>query len=249
MALLLLALSRFLPADQFQWALAGSLAGAATLLLIGGVYAIVARRRSGREWLGFKATRTRQEIATILASVYRLGPEAIGQMMEQDAHFSRNAQQFLIDHDYPYPRPLHDDTGRYVFASTGKIERLTKALLRSISTAQDNELFLLVVDLLEVDEINPLLDAIRVARARHHEVVIALPWPAELDEPDTDHAPTSGTATPLDLVEHYFTSYRQLAKTLQPLGVSLLLARPGRPAQQLVQRVEALRAARIRARR
>ncbi len=169
-------------------------------------------------------------------------------MMEHDATFSREVQQFLIEHDFPYPRPLHDEAGRYVYASSKKTDHLARACLRALSHAKDNELFLFMVDLLEVESTAPFLSAIKVARGRHHEVIVAIPWPAELDEPQpTSDPPSDGEPTPRshDLIEHYFRAYRELEKSLRRLGIPLLTARPGRSAAAILQRVEALRAARI----
>jgi uncharacterized protein (DUF58 family) len=247
-ALSLLGYSRFLSAESFQWMLGTGLVIAAIVLAAMGMFWIYQRIRSKKASLGFKGTRARQEIATVVATVNHLGPTGIPAMMEHDATFSREVQQFLVDHDSPYPRPLHDEAGRYVYASTGKIEHLSRACLRAISHAKDNELLLFMVDLLEIDSIAPFLSAIKVARSRHHEVIVAIPWPAELDEPaSTSDPPTldEPTSIPNDLIDHYFRAYRNLEQSLRRLGVPLLTARPGRSAAAILQRVESLRAARI----
>jgi hypothetical protein len=54
-------------------------------------------------------------------------------------------------------------------------------LLRAVSRGHDNELYVLLADLLELDEhLGPLLKAVRVARSRHHTVLVVCPWPAGL---------------------------------------------------------------------
>jgi hypothetical protein len=61
---------------------------------------------------------------------------------------------------------------------------LASALTRAIGRGRDNELFVLIVDLLELDDqLLPLLQAVRLAQARHHQVVIVCPWPPGLSPP------------------------------------------------------------------
>ena len=62
---------------------------------------------------------------------------------------------------------------------------LDAGLLRCVSRGHDNELFVLLADLLEMGEhIDPLLRAVRVARARHHQVFVICPWQPGIPPPD-----------------------------------------------------------------
>src|SRR5262249_32471934 len=88
-------------------------------------------------------------------------------------------QRFLADHHVPYSLPLYDDSGRYLFAAPQKVEVLARGLLRAVGRGRDNELFVILADLLELsDELEPLLQTIKVALARHHQVMVICPWPA-----------------------------------------------------------------------
>src|SRR5256885_1994063 len=59
-----------------------------------------------------------------------------------------------------------------------------RALLGSVARGHDNELFVLLADLLESDEhLTKLLAAVKVALARHHQVMVLCPWPADLPPP------------------------------------------------------------------
>src|SRR5207249_6873656 len=81
-------------------------------------------------------------------------------------------------HHVPAPLTLYDEQGRYRFAAPAKIERLAKALLSAVLRGKENELFVLLVDLLEAgSHLEPLLRAVRVALARHHQVQVICPWP------------------------------------------------------------------------
>ena len=54
---------------------------------------------------------------------------------------------------------------------------LARALLHSVARGRDNELFVLLADLFELDDhLDPLIRAVRVACARHHQALIICPW-------------------------------------------------------------------------
>jgi uncharacterized protein (DUF58 family) len=251
-------LSLQLSPTLFQTVLKISLSVSA-LLFVAWVIILLRRRQLGKGALRYQETKTRKEIASVIAAVEDLGFEGLGLLMHHDPTFIERTQQFLIDHDFPYPRPLHDASGQYVFASSAKARHLANSLLSRVLHAQDNELFLLLVDLFEIEHLEPLLSAIKVAQARHHEVIVAAPWPAELMDPAdkaddaNDSAPPTDPAmsssSPRDLIDHYFKSYQTIQRELGRLRVPLILARPGRSIGVIVERVESLRASRIHARR
>src|SRR5262249_28115802 len=99
---------------------------------------------------------------------------------------SQYLQRFLNDHQVPIPMPLYDIHGRYLFASPGKVEVLTKAFLRAVARGRDNELFVILADLLELgDHLGKIMAAVKVALARHHQVMIVCPWPGGVPLPRT----------------------------------------------------------------
>ena len=100
-------------------------------------------------------------------------------LLEDDERFSLYLQRFLADHHVPYSLPFYDDSGRYLFAAPEKVEVLARGLLRAVGRGRDNELFVILADLLELsDDLEPLLRAVKVALARHHQVMVICPWPA-----------------------------------------------------------------------
>src|SRR5438552_12904665 len=93
-------------------------------------------------------------------------------------------QRFLGEHQVPFAVSLYDETGRYLLAEPAKISVLARALVQAVGRGHDNELFVLLVDLLELsDQLEPLLAAVRVALGRHHQVVVICPWPAGVPAP------------------------------------------------------------------
>ena len=84
--------------------------------------------------------------------------------MEDDDRFSNCLQRFLAEHHVPYPLPLYDHRGRYLFASPTKVKVLADALVRAVGKGHDNELYVLLADLLELTEdLAPFLRAVKVA--------------------------------------------------------------------------------------
>ncbi len=161
-------------------------------------------------------------------------------------------QRFLADHHIPYPVPLYDSQGRYLFASPGKSKVLAKALLQAVGKGRDNELFVLLVDLLEtVDEIDVLLRAVSVALTRHHQVMVICPWPPGVPVPGrktessgkaskAEHG--SGESSPSTvLAERLGKAFEQVRQTFARLGVPVVCAARGDPVRLILSRLDQLR--------
>src|SRR5262249_20144835 len=128
--------------------------------------------------------RWRKRLAAILAVRHGLGPGGVEALMEDDDLLSLQLQRFLSEHQVPYAVPLYDAAGRYVFARPEKVQVLARALTWAAGHGRDNELFVLLADLLELDgQLGPVFEAVRVALARHHQVILVVPWPPGLALP------------------------------------------------------------------
>ena len=200
--------------------------------------------------------RTRQEVdrrkrlASALSANYHLGPGGLSLLIEDDQRFVSFAQQYLAEHHVPYPLPFYDKSGRYLFASAEKVQVLASALLRAVHLGQDNELFVLFVDLLDIPEhLAPLERAIRVAVARHHQVMIVCPWPPKLPLPtaEVSELPTSRAANELQPLLKLTTTIRlhrafhHVRKTFTRLGIPVLCAKSEEPVRLILERLERLR--------
>jgi uncharacterized protein (DUF58 family) len=199
--------------------------------------------------------RWRKRLAALLSVQYGLAPGGLSVLMEDDERMAQYLQRFLADHHVPYPLPLYDDRGRYLFASPGKVDVLATALLRAVGKGHDNELFVLLVDLLElVDQLAPLLRAVKVTLARHHQVVLICPWPPGVPPPGTTRPPDRplstarkpedglGVALHQATVTRFHRAYHQLRRTFARYGVPVVCAATGDPARLILQRLERLRA-------
>ncbi len=128
--------------------------------------------------------RWRKQVAAALAVRYDLGPGGLALLLEDDEQCSQHVQRFLSEHQVPCPLPFYDSRGRYLFEASGKIDVLAGALLHSVLRGRDNELFVLLVDLLEAGpHLEKILRAARVALSRHHQVVVVCPWPPGVRPP------------------------------------------------------------------
>ncbi len=214
------------------------------------------------EWRQRRRRRWRKQLAALLAERYGLAPGGLGIFLEDDDRLIVYLQRFLAEHHVPYPLPLYDRHGRYLFASPGKVDVLAKALIRAVGRGRDNELFVLLVDLLElIERLEPLRRAVKVALARHHQVVMICPWPPGVPPPSTQAATTLAAKPPLtaklqsgnerkaDLrltvheatTAHLHRAFRQLRQSFARLGVPLICAESGDPVRLILSRMDRMR--------
>jgi uncharacterized protein (DUF58 family) len=201
--------------------------------------------------------RWRKRLTALLSVQQRLAPGGLGILLEDDERLALSLQRFLVEHHVPYSLPLYDRQGRYLFAAPDKVEALAQALLRAIGKGHDNELFVLMTDLLELPEaLEPLLRAVKVALARHHQVIVLCPWPPEVPPPSAqpssaaEDAPnlSAGGAAALQAVLQKATTYRlhrafyDLRRRFARLGVPVICALTGDPVRLVLDKLDRLRA-------
>jgi hypothetical protein len=142
----------------------------------------------------------------------------------------------------PVPLPRAGADGRPLFHAPEKVRVLAEALMRAVSKEHDNELFVLFVDLLDLtDDVEPLVRAVKVAVARHHQVMVVLPWPRGLPLPETGgKQPRSVESFQLP-GEAPYDAYRQLRKSFARFGVAVIPAAGDEPTRLILDRLERLR--------
>jgi uncharacterized protein (DUF58 family) len=188
----------------------------------------------------------RKRLAALLSVRHSLAPGGLGALMEDDELMAQHMQRFLAEHQVPFVPPLYDELGRYQFAAPDKISVLAASLLRSVGKGHDNELFVLLVDLIELsDRLEPLLRAVRVALARHHQVVVVCPWPAGLALPGAESKPARSTGIRLTLeqttTERFHAAYDHLRQTFARIGVLVVCAGSAEPIPLILDRMERMR--------
>jgi uncharacterized protein (DUF58 family) len=192
--------------------------------------------------------RWRKQLSAVLSVKYGLAPGGLGTLLEDDERFGAYLQRFLANHHVPFSAPLYDTRGKYMFAAPDKVAVLASALLRSVGKSHDNELYVLLVDLLELtDELAPLLRAVKVALARHHRVVLVCPWPPGIPPPtlgstgQRDKAITTEDMVRAAMVRRFHRGYARVRRQFVRLGIPVINARSGDPARLILDRLEMLR--------
>jgi uncharacterized protein (DUF58 family) len=195
----------------------------------------------------------RKRLAAHLAVRYDLGPGGLALLMEDEERLAVYLQRFLAEHGVPFPLSLYNTQGRYLFASPEKVQTLSRALLAAVGKGHDNELFVLLADLLELDEaLEPLLRAVKVARARHHRVLIVCPWPPGAPPPEEEARGRRKRRRRRDqdwlrhaLLESMFSrlyrAFRKLRRTFARMGVQVVCAENSDSVALILRRVDQLR--------
>ena len=184
--------------------------------------------------------------------------------LHDDQIFSRRAMRFLADHQARYPIRLHDTRGRYLFHSRPKLTTLAGALNYGVSRGRDNELFVLLADLIDLaEELDPVLQAVRVAVGRHHQVMIIIPWqedmppPAGTDADDSLRIPKAELIADRglqaldrelerDQVERYHKNFARVRREFGRLGVTVVRAGHEETVQLVLDRMNRLRGMAVR---
>jgi hypothetical protein len=198
-----------------------------------------------------RLARWRKSLAAFLSVRYQLAPGGLGLLLEDDDRLALLLQRFLAEHQVPYALPLYDSAGRYQFAAPEKVPVLAQALLRAVGRGHDNELFVLLADLLELDDhLEPLLAAVRVALARHHQVLLVCPWPPGLRLPEREPSELvslARTAGPLlgllgqATTARFHEAYQRLRRAFARLGVGVVCAAGEESVPLILDRLERLR--------
>jgi hypothetical protein len=200
----------------------------------------------------------RKRLAALLSVRYGLGPGGLAALLEDDDQMALQIQRFLAEHQVPYRLPLYDAAGKYLFAAPEKVNVLATALLRAVGKGRDNELFVLLVDLLELDDhLEPLLRSVRVALGRHHQVIIVCPWPPRMALPGAPVPEQTRPASPKVPAEfqvflrrsqrqRFHDAYNRLRRTFARLGVTLVCAASDEPVPLILDRLDRLRSLRRR---
>jgi uncharacterized protein (DUF58 family) len=203
----------------------------------------------------------RKHLGLLFATLDRDRAGAESHYLHDDQIFARRAQRFLAEHHARYPVRLYDARGRYLFHGRPKLDVLVKALNYSVARGRDNELFVLLADLVDLaDDVDPLIRAVRVAVARHHQVLVILPWQEDVPAPPTE-PPGDDDRIPMrkaerftvggyraiadevmrDYVDGYHRTYFRLRREFGRLGVLVIRADQREPVQIVLDRIDRLR--------
>lgn len=123
--------------------------------------------------------RQRMQLGAVLSVLYELPADATVRLAYDEAVMARYVYRFLTDHGAPWTDAVYNSKGANIAATHGRLGTLADTITRAVAFAKDNEVFVLIVDLIDhAGTLGRLKDAVRVARARNHRVVVICPWPA-----------------------------------------------------------------------
>ena len=202
--------------------------------------------RRGKRLERFRRTR----MAAVFTELYALAPDDPQNLIFDDVRMASWCQRFLVDAGYGWTWPVVDRRRNELHDWHSKFEVLASALTRVVSRSHDHELFVLLVDL--VDHPDPpgrLTDAIRLARARHHRVVVICPCPDDcrpgsIDQATvSDNRKVSGLLSQAERVRRVYSAER-LQRALRRLGVPVAFASDGRAVQLVLAEAELARSGR-----
>ncbi len=226
-------------------------------------------------WFGIRAAETtrRKRLAALFSLQDGTGPDAIERYVHDDDAYAGRVAQFLEHHYLRCPIPLYDDQGRYRFRCPEKADVLAGAIVRAVSRARDNELYVVLADLAELGpDLDPLVQACRVARARRHHVMVIVPWPADVPSPDEvpeppltddgfkrkkkkrhpdDFVPAERhkrltKIVQANLTRQYHETFRAMRRALTGVGATVMRVNDGDAVRLVLDRLDRLRGMRSR---
>ncbi|MBN9118335.1 MAG: DUF58 domain-containing protein [Planctomycetes bacterium] len=225
-----------------------------------------------RGWFGLRAAelRKRKQLSALFCLQDGTGPDGIERYVHDDEAYAERVAAFLQHHQLRCPVPLYDEAGRYRFRCPQKAEVLAGEMVRAVGRARDNELYVILADLAELGaDLEPLVRACRVARARRHHVMVIVPWPADVPAPDgspaaADDGPRRKKRHPDDffdpairhkrvskivldnLTRQYHEQFRTMRRALSGAGATVMRVDDGDPVRLVLDRLDRLRGMRSR---
>lgn len=217
---------------------------AGLIWLVHGVKGVLPPRR-GR-------TLRRKQLAALFAGRDGTGPAAVERWLRDDAAFADRATAFLVEHRVRLPLVLYDRAGDYRFRSEGKVPVLASAMVQAVVGARDNELYVVLADLAELaDRLDPLVAAVKLARAKHHQVIVLVHWPAEVPPPAPDEKPDRRPVKLADVVRaavvgRYHRGFAAGRAALTRAGALVVRVGDDDPIRVVLDRLDRLRGVRVR---
>jgi uncharacterized protein (DUF58 family) len=205
-----------------------------------------------------RKVRRRKQLGLVYATLDGSGPLAVERAIHDDGFFRDRTNRFLTEHRVPLPVHLLDPHGTFRFPGDAKAGVLSDAILRSVGRARDNELFVILADLMHLGSTrSKVIRAVRLATARHHRVLVVVPWPEGVPDPPAAGAPLPRIARDdepaaiVSLVERavlaaYHKAFADLRAELSRAGATLIKVNPDDAVRLVLEKLDRLRGVRAR---
>jgi hypothetical protein len=191
----------------------------------------------------------RKQLAALYALKNEDSPAAIERAIQDDEFFVERTGRFLSEHRRTPPPKLLDERGRNRFRGESKLVVLANALQRSIGVTRDNELYILFLEPTDLAKhLEPLLRAVRAARAKHHQVLVLLAEPVDVPaEPEQKKRKriSLGEVIRSSLADDYRENYEQVRRQLVRAGASLVNLEATDTIRAILNRLDRLRGGRV----
>jgi uncharacterized protein (DUF58 family) len=218
----------------------------------------------------------RKQLSALFSLQDGTGVNGVERYIHDNEVYAARIAKFLQHHLIRCPVPLYDDKGHYRFRCENKAPVLANAIIRAVGRARDNELYVVLADLAELGaDLAPVVKACRVARSRHHHVLVIVPWPSDVPSPDdsdreaikgagfdrTKSRPKALTESEeiiesrsrrlmsvvrQSLTKQYHESFRALRRQLGKAGATVMRMNDGDPVHLVLDRLDRLRGMRSR---
>ena len=196
-------------------------------------------------------SKQRRWLAGLMCELYDLEDDAPTRLLMEDKRMAAALQRFLIDEGFDWASPVIDSRSQEVHDWHGKFDTLTEALTESVSRGKDNELFVLLIDLMNHSgSLGRLTKAIRMARARHHRVAILCPWPYGRRPGADTYRVENALEDPIQLLRmseraRLNAAAERLKRRLRKLGVPIGFTTDRRSLQMALTEAELARSGRL----
>lgn len=122
--------------------------------------------------------KERTQLASVIAHWYGLSEIEHTQLLIDDGPYAHFLQRLLCEHGKAWMTPIVPEAELSKLLSQHALDPLVHSIQRAALRAKDNEVFVIFVDLLsQPRNTNELFSAFKMAKARHHRVVVVCPTP------------------------------------------------------------------------
>ncbi|MEQ1825853.1 MAG: DUF58 domain-containing protein [Pirellula sp.] len=218
---------------------------------------------SSLNWLGLLNTRSenqRIQLTSAMAHMHGLSIHRQVAMLADDTELARRIGIFLSDCGMPWIAPIVAGTDASSFQSPTRIPLLTQSVMSAISNAHDNEVFVIVAELLgntalretsaqamAPKTLEALLQALGIAKAKHHRVAVICPSPTLLRPKPVSTDLENNVVAIRMAAEH--VRLRELALPLQrrlsKLGIPMTISGEPKATRMVLSEIEIARSGRL----